>query len=458
MENLKCYNKNHSEIKAITFCKECNVYMCNKCENFHSELFRNHHPNKIDKNIDEIFTGFCLEKDHLSKLEYFCITHNQLCCASCITKIKGNGNGQHTDCDVCHIYDIKQSKQNKLKENIKYLEDLSNTFQQSINELKQIYEKINNNKEELKSNIQKIFTKIRNDLNSREDEILLEVDNKFNKLYFNENIIKKGEKLTNQIKINLNKGKIIDNEWNDNNKLNYIIYDCINIENNIKDINEINDKIKRGNSYDNEMQFISDNEINKFLEMIKSFGKIISINKINNKDLFENILKKSKIIENEEQIKKLKSWLPYLNKDNIKCKLIYDSKKDGDKAEIFHSLCDNKGATLTIISTSDNTKIGGFLSVSFGGNKGWISDNDSFLFSLNYNEIYPSLNKGFNYKDQKNTGPIFGNICIYISDNFLSRKDNYYKPYTCRYDFDKRNKNQNFYFTVLDFEVYKLIE
>ena len=128
---------------------------------------------KLDKNIDEIFTGFCIEKNHVSKLEYFCITHNQLCCASCITKIKGNGNGQHTNCDVCHINDIKESKKNKLKENIKYLEDLSNTFEQSINVLKQIFEKINNNKEELKLNIQKIFTKIRNELNSREDEIFV---------------------------------------------------------------------------------------------------------------------------------------------------------------------------------------------------------------------------------------------------------------------------------------------
>ena len=196
----------------------------------------------------------------------------------------------------------------------------------------------------------------------------------------------------------------------------------------------------------------------KFLEMIKNFGKIICKNKNDYKDSFENILKQSKIIENEEQIKKLKSWLPYLNKDYIKCKLIYDAKRDGDKAKIFHSLCDNKGATLTIISTSDNKKIGGFLSVSFGGNKGYISDKDAFLFSLNYNEKYPSLNKGCNYNDKKNNGPIFGNICIYISDNFLSRKDNYYKPYTCRYDFDKRNKNQNFYFTVLDLEVYQLIE
>jgi len=264
--------------------------------------------------------------------------------------------------------------------------------------------------------------------------------------------------LTNQIKINLNKGKLIDNEWNDNSKLNSIIDGCINIENNIKDINEINDKIKKGNSFDTEAKFISEDEINKFLELIKNFGKIICINKNNSEDLFENILKKSKIIENEEQIKLLKSWLPYLNKDSIKCKLIYDAKRDGDKVERFHSLCDNKGATLTIISTSDNKKIGGYLSKSFGGNKGWISDENAFLFSLNYNEKYPSLNQGNNYDDQESKGPTFGNICIHITDSFLNNKRNYYKPYTCRYDFGKRNLSKSFYFTVLDLEVYQIIE
>ena len=303
-------------------------------------------------------------------------------------------------------------------------------------------------------NIQKIFTKIRNELNSREDGILSEVDNIYNKLYFNESIIKKGEKLTNQIKINLNEGKIIDNEWNDNNKLISKIYGCIKIENNIEDINEINNNIKKANSFDIEAKFISKEEINKFIEIIKSFGKII----YNNEELFENILKRSKIIENEEQIKKLKSWLPYLNKDNIKCKLIYDAKRDGDKAETFHSLCDNKGATLIIISTSDKKKIGGFLSVPFGRNKGFISDKDAFLFSLNYNEKYPSLNQGNNYEDKEDKGPIFGSVCIYISNCFLSSEENYYDAYTCRYDFGKRNKSKNFYFTVLDLEVYQIIE
>jgi hypothetical protein len=107
--------------------------------------------------------------------------------------------------------------------------------------------------------------------------------------------------LTNQIKINLNKGKIIDNEWNDNSKLNCIIYGCINIENNIKD-KEINDNMKKANSHDIEAKFIFEDEINKIIEMIKSFGKINYINKINKEDLFENILKTSNNIENEEQI------------------------------------------------------------------------------------------------------------------------------------------------------------
>ena len=95
--------------------------------------------------------------------------------------------------------------------------------------------------------IQSIFTKIRNVLNEREDGILLEVDNQFNKLYFKEDLIKDSEKLPNKIKISLEKGKSIDKDWNDN-QLNNFINDCIEIENNIKEINIINQNIFKSNS------------------------------------------------------------------------------------------------------------------------------------------------------------------------------------------------------------------
>ena len=56
----------------------------------------------------------------------------------------------------------------------------------SINELKTIFENINKSKEELKLYVQKIFTKIRSAINEREDELLLEIDNKYNELQYAE--------------------------------------------------------------------------------------------------------------------------------------------------------------------------------------------------------------------------------------------------------------------------------
>ena len=182
MENKKkkCSLKKHSDLDAINYCLECKIYLCNKCQNHHFELFETHHLYKIGKNISDIITGYCKETGHNNKLKYFCKSHNQLCCGDCVANIEGEGNGQHKDCDICFIKEIEDIKKNKLKENINYLEDLSNKIEQSINDLKILFNKINENKETLKLKINKIFTKIRNILNEREDEILFQVYNQFN--------------------------------------------------------------------------------------------------------------------------------------------------------------------------------------------------------------------------------------------------------------------------------------
>ena len=273
----KCSFIEHKEIDAINYCVECKRSMCNKCTNHHNGFLENHLLYNIDKDIEEIFTGSCKEENHINKLEFFCRTHNILCCVACISKIKDEIYGQHKDCDVCKIKDIKDEKKNKLGENIKFLEELSKNLQSSINELKILLEDINKNKEELKLKIQNIFTKIRNILNNREDELLLEVDTQFKKLYCNEDIIKQSENLPNKIKISLEKGKIINKEWNNNNQLNSLINDCINIENNIKDINNINENIKNINLNKNiKIRFIpeEENNYNDLFESINSFGKI----------------------------------------------------------------------------------------------------------------------------------------------------------------------------------------
>ena len=67
-----------------------------------------------------------------------------------------------------------------------------------------------------------------------------------------------------KIKKSLEKRKILENEWNDN-KLISIINDCINIENDISQINEINENINKCQK-NNKAKFslnLNNDEINK---------------------------------------------------------------------------------------------------------------------------------------------------------------------------------------------------
>jgi len=237
----KCFTEEHKELDAISYCPECRICMCNKCENYHSTFFKNHHPYKLNKE-EEVFTGYCKEKNHQNQLEFFCKNHNELCCAACIAKLNGKGFGKHKDCVVCFIEDIKEEKKKKLKENIKSLEELQNKFNEDINKIKEIFEKIEKDKDDLKLKVQNIFTKIRTTLNDREDKLLKEIDILFKDKFFNEDIIKKGEKLPKQIKLSLEKGKLMDKELDNINLYSYI-NDCIILENSIKDINIINENM-----------------------------------------------------------------------------------------------------------------------------------------------------------------------------------------------------------------------
>ena len=277
----KCSLKKHRENDAIILCKDCQIYMCRICHKHHSELFDNHDIKVLKNNenidINTIFTGFCKEESHSDNLDYFCKNHNNLCCAACISKIKSKGNGQHTDCDVCNLDQIKEEKEKILKENIKLLEDLSNQFENLMEELKTNFEKVT--RETLKKNIEETFTQIKNAINEREKEILSKVDDIINDknddLFSGEK--KKYEHTSIEIEKLLDKSREIGNDWNNSDKISSCINDCLIIENNVKNIN--NDIIKIKDSIDIKnispgVRFYPDESeaINHFLEKIKNFG------------------------------------------------------------------------------------------------------------------------------------------------------------------------------------------
>ena len=302
VNKIHCSNKEHENIEVNLFCQECQIYMCNNCEKIHSTLFKFHHTLNINKDPKDIFTGFCKLNNHKNKLEYYCKDHSILCCGLCIARIKGKGNGDHGDCNICLIEDIKEEKKKKFSDNITQLKDLSKSLEESINKLKKIYDNINNMKEELKTKISKVFTKIRDTINQREDKLLLEVDTMFDNNFFKEEIIKQREKLPSKIKLYFEKEKINDNDWNDESKLNSLINDCINIENHIKDINNINENIKKFEVIETKIEFGPENDkVNNFLSIIKNFGHIFIPKKIQ----FPKKEQMRKFVPNIEQMPEL---------------------------------------------------------------------------------------------------------------------------------------------------------
>ena len=417
-ENKKCFNTEHEESDAICFCIKCNTYLCKKCEALHSKLFKFHETILLDKNnIEDIFTGFCKEEGHNSKeLEFFCKTHNKLCCAVCICKIKTKNAGKHGDCGICLIEEIKNEKKNKLKENITYLKELSNNLEEAINELKNIFEKASKDKEELKLNIQKIFTKLRNALNDREDELLSKIENLFNELYAEEKIIKESEKLPKKIKISLQNSEELNNQ-EDKNKINIFLNECINVENNIQEIKNIQENIKKfNNSKDLRIDFdAKKNDINNILENIKKFGVINTYN-------YKLILNSNIINLKEKEI-----IINFLPKKISSSKLIFDTDIDGDTIEAFKNKCHGKSPTLCIVKTTRGIIFGGYASSKWDEDK-YIEDSNSFVFSLNPNKKYCVTNKEYafhGYSKKYNILFQFGGCCFRIATNCTKNNNSF---------------------------------
>ena len=435
----KCSNVEHEEINANIYCRECKIYMCNKCEIFHSKLCKNHRTFVLKKDNEEIFTGFCKEENHQIKLQYFCKNHNSLCCVACISKIKSKGNGNHKDCEIYNIEDIKDEKLNKSKDNIKLLEDLSHKLEESVKQLKILFTKINENKEELKLKIQKIFTKIRNELNNKED------------------LIKESEKLPNKIKLSLEIFKLSDKMENSEYKILSLINDCINIENNITKINQINiinETIKLNN--DLEIMFFPNES--EMIEKIKKFGEISFINK-------NNGLSKSIISNDINKQNHIIKWIKEkINKDKISFELIFKMSENGSKSEDFHNFCDNKGPSLTLVKTTENKYFGGFTPLNWESKGGSIKDdsNQTFIFSLNLLKKYDMINKkgksaiyysidygpdfgadDFGINQNMKTGVTYANgNCNFLSDNNLELTN---------------GKGDHDIFDVEELEVYKVL-
>jgi hypothetical protein len=117
---------------------------------------------------------------------------------------------------------------------------------------------------------------------------------------------------------------------------------------------------------------------------------------------------------------------------NKKLSLIYRGSRDGFSAGDFHSKCDGKSPTLTVIKTDHGYIFGGYTQAKWSSNHEAIEDPNAFIFSFRnaMNTQFKSIarSKGGILCHSK-LGPCFGNVStidtIRINKSIVARN-----PYT----------------------------
>jgi hypothetical protein len=210
----------------------------------------------------------------------------------------------------------------------------------------------------------------------------LEVDNNFNKIFGNEDIIKESQKLPNKIKLSLEKGKLKDNDWNDNNKFSSNINTCINIEYKIRTIKIINEHIKKYKLNDdiNIIFKIDDEFFENYFKMIKSFVQITNQFKID-----------SLILKSNDQIDKFYNLLSNQIKIN-NINLLYRASRDGLNLNDMKNKINNKSNLIFLFLAGESKIFGSFAKTKVEVlHNTYIKDKDAFVFSLNNHKIYKIL-------------------------------------------------------------------
>jgi len=160
---------------------------------------------------------------------------------------------------------------------------------------------------------------------------------------------------------------------------------------------------------------------------------------------------------------------------NQKWKLLYRASRDGFSPSTFHKLCDDKGATMTVIKSSENNGgwiFGGFTTQSWKDavirTGSWFrSDDQAFMFTLTNPHLIPPTKYSIIEDKQKHAmyandkyGPSFGYFDLSISQQ-SNVIDYSYSDFPKTYN-DTTGKGDltftgSHYFRTSNMEVYAII-
>jgi hypothetical protein len=161
-------------------------------------------------------------------------------------------------------------------------------------------------------------------------------------------------------------------------------------------------------------------------------------------------------IATRNEMNMISKWISSLYE--IKYSLLYRASRDGDSAEMFHKLCDEKGPTITLIETTKGFKFGGFTEVDWKSPRDplYLWGKNIFIFSLDLQKKYLPKGGQAEIYCRKNNGPSFGfGPDIRIEDNCFSTNSSSFSPisFSDMEIMDEFNGGEK-WFLVKDIEVY----
>ena len=176
---------------------------------------------------------------------------------------------------------------------------------------------------------------------------------------------------------------------------------------------------------------------------------------------FNTVIYNSSIITTDDESHLISQWIH--PKAKINYSLLYKASIDGDSSIKFHELCDNKGPTLTLVSTTEGWKFGGYTEIPWELNSspsGWInsSKHKSFIFSLNLRKLYPSKDNYSHIFSTQLRGPSFGGgFDFSIVNHSLHKPSSCYSPVSFT-NLNSQNEfnGGNYSFLANEVEVYSV--
>ena len=197
----------------------------------------------------------------------------------------------------------------------------------------------------------------------------------------------------------------------------------------------------------------------------------------------------SKLLTSKQDLdffKLLSTKLPSIRRFN----LLFRASKHGYGGKKFHEHCDNKGGTITIIKSNFGNIFGGYTSKSWTSSGEAVGDENAFLFLIKSDDesvqkecpLLLELRKDYvKYESDiycvANWGPVFGTGHDISISNDCNKKlgkipehnghHNYSHLYSyecdkvvslCGGDFTCKNTYGTYFFQVIDYEVFQIIQ